>query len=160
MDFDLIKCLIQPYLTELSQAIGDINDSFLTKDNNYFESYFKQQDKQAFICTVQSKIAGFALINKVGLNKIVDWNMGEFFIAKEFQGQHIGQDFALSIFRDLNGEWQVPVLPKNKKAILFWQKVINTMLKTEIEPISVISNSDFKPRMVFNFLLKPSCHDL
>lgn len=158
-DFNLIKFLIQPYLAELSQIIEESDNSLaLIKDIKYFNSYFSQKNKKAFACYLHDDdtISGFALVNKVGLGKTVDWNMGEFFIAKEFRRQYIGRNFALNIFRNLPGEWQVPVLPKNKNAIQFWRETILALLQTEIEPITIFASSDNKPRILFNFLLKPS----
>ena len=92
----------------------------------WLKIYLEGTGRHAFIIKVGKENIGFALINKAGTMLKVDWNMGEFFILKKFQGQSFGKQAAMEILDQFAGLWEVVVIPKNTGAHAFWQKVITT----------------------------------
>lgn len=53
--------------------------------------------------------------------------MGEFFILAKFQSHGIGTQVAKEIIEHLPGRWSIAVMPENKKALDFWQKVVGAI---------------------------------
>ena len=106
-----------------------------------FKHYFENSDEKAFLVKVDNELAGFVLLDKEHLIEFVDWNMGEFFILRKFQGKGIATQVALDIFKTHPGRWSVAVMPENIQATNFWRKVVNMVsrgqftevFKTEIE---------------------------
>ncbi|HHF7372274.1 TPA: GNAT family N-acetyltransferase [Legionella anisa] len=91
-----------------------------------FKHYFESQNEKAFIVKVDDDLAGFVLLDKEFLLEAVDWNMGEFFILKKFQGKGVATYVAHNILKENPGKWSVAVMPENIKAVNFWRKIIST----------------------------------
>lgn len=89
-----------------------------------FKHYFVNPDEKAFLVKVDNELAGFVLLDKTHLIEPVDWNMGEFFILRKFQGKGIATQVALDIFKTHPGKWSVAVMPANIQATNFWRKVV------------------------------------
>ena len=44
----------------------------------------------------------------------------------QFQKNHIGQHIAHEIWRKYPSEWEVSVIPENKRALNFWERTISS----------------------------------
>ncbi|MBM3197729.1 MAG: GNAT family N-acetyltransferase [Chlamydiae bacterium] len=111
-------------------------------------SYCKQPDRYAFLLKVNHELAGFALINKVGSTKEVDWNIGEFFIISKFQGKGVGRYVATELFTRFSGIWETAQILENQPARDFWEKVVAqyTGGKYEKSLKTILSTSGAEPK--------------
>jgi predicted acetyltransferase len=88
--------------------------------------YFIDPNRKAFFIKVDSALAGFFLLHKVGTTPEIDWSVGEFFILAKFQGKGIGEQIAGQIFKKFPGTWEVSIIPENVGALTFWRKTISS----------------------------------
>lgn len=78
-----------------------------------------------FIVRSSTGVAGFALIQEMGDDDNVDYDVGEFFIVGKYQGQGIGRYVARMVFDKFPGRWTVRQLVSNIPAHEFWKKVVS-----------------------------------
>lgn len=128
-DHPTIQNMARFYVYDMSRYCGHIPD-WECPENGLFEcvdlkEYFTNPNNHAYVIKVGNELAGFALINKVGSTKDIDWNIGEFFILAKFQGHGMGQKIARELFDRHIGIWEVSAMPENLHAIGFWQKVVS-----------------------------------
>ena len=83
-----------------------------------------QKASIAFVATVDTKYAGFALVNQeVRIGTHGYW-MDQFFVLKKYRHQRVGRLLAHSVFAALLGRWEIGQLPENLPAQAFWREVI------------------------------------
>lgn len=157
-DYPLIQNMARFYVYDLSRECGDISDDWnIPADGLYesfdFKDYFDSQSKKAYLIKTTNTIAGFVLVNTTGLFPETQWNMGEFFVLAKFQRKGIGRIAATSIFTQHPGNWEVSVIPENKSATLFWQRIISDLTHDSFqESIETVSYDPDQPqRIVFRF---------
>ena len=73
---------------------------------------------------VDHHLAGFVLIDNLGINTLVDYNIAEFFILQKYRRKGVGAYVAEYIFDRFRGNWEVMQAPFHKAAQMFWGKVI------------------------------------
>lgn len=141
-DLSTLQDLSLLYLYDMSRFCGFLPDWKLPDNGIYkkldFSIYFKEPDRYPFLIYVDKEIAGFALINKVGSHKKVDWNMAEFFIHAKFQGKNVGRHIAIKLFDQFAGLWEVCAIPENAKANVFWEQVIEEYTRGNFEKVQKI----------------------
>lgn len=125
----VIQNMARFYAYDLSKSCGFYQlFDWSFSENGLYEaldvSKYWQPNCFPFIIRVDSELAGFALINKIGSAPDVDWNMGEFYIVGKFQGKGIGRQVAFELFNKFPGQWEVMQIPPNLPAIKFWKKII------------------------------------
>jgi len=125
----VIQNLARFYAYDLSKSCGfyDLFDwSF--PETGFYEgrdlSDYWGVNCHPFIIRIDNKLAGFAIVDKAGTTKDVDWNMVEFFIVGKFQGKAVGVKVAIKLFNEFPGIWEVVQMPDNAPVIKFWKKVI------------------------------------
>ena len=89
----------------------------------YFDQYWTAKDRFPYLIFFRERPVGFALVNKVGTDSSVDWNMAEFFIIKNCRKFGIGGYAAKQIIDKFSGIWEIAVIPDNQSAYLFWSHV-------------------------------------
>lgn len=75
----------------------------------------------AFVVRVDGHPAGFALVQQHGE---MQFDMGEFFIGRQYRRNAVGQRVATAMFDRFAGHWQVREMPTNVAAQAFWRKII------------------------------------
>lgn len=87
--------------------------------------YWSEPDRTCLLIRVDGKIAGFALLDREGYSgEPVDWNMGEFFVARHYRRRGVGRAAALAVFRERPGRWELAVARPNAPALSFWRGVV------------------------------------
>jgi predicted acetyltransferase len=147
----VIQNMARFYAYDLSKSCGFYQlFDWSFPENGLYEapdmSKYWQPDCYPFIIRVDDKLAGFALINKVGSIPNIDWNMGEFFIVAKFQGKGIGRQAAFEIFNKFPGYWEIMQMPPNLPAIKFWKRIV-----------AEYSNNQFTQAKIM--VQKPEPHD-
>ena len=126
-DLPIVNNLFRLYYYDLS-TVTDWN----CPESGLFEGYafgdlsrfWKDDDKYAFVVRVDQHLAGFVLIDNIGVNTLVDYNIAEFFILKKYRRKGVGAYVAEHIFDRFRGNWEVMQAPSHKAAQAFWRKVI------------------------------------
>lgn len=114
--------------------------------------YFEKEDNYAFFIKANGELAGFIMVNKIGSNINIDWNIGEFFVLAKFQGSSVGKKAAYAIFERFRGHWEVGSMPDNLGAKSFWKKVINEYTKGSFaEQEKIIEHPVPHPMVILSF---------
>lgn len=164
-DKETIQNLGRFYVYEMYRYCGFL-PTWEAPANGLFEcvdlsSYCEDPACHAFLIKVDSELAGFVLINKVGSTPDVDWNIAEFFVISKFQGKGVGRHVAEQVFNQFPGIWETTQIPENKAAIDFWKDVVNHYTKGNFETdLKIIPKPKPHPMVVLKFssgsLIPPS----
>ncbi len=157
-DYPLLQNMARFYVYDLSRECGHISSDWQLPPDGLYESfdlkhYFEESTRQAYLVKVYDELAGFVLLNQVTTEKTSQWNMGEFFIIAKFQGQGIGEKVAYKIWDQYPGIWEVSVIPENKSASVFWEKVISQYTRGVFNKVvKCIDYDECQPRrIIFTF---------
>lgn len=112
--------------------------------------------RKAFLVKVKDEIAGFVLLDQVRTDSKTEKNMGEFFILAKFQNKKIGCQVAHQVWKLYPVQWEVSVIPENKRALIFWRKTISDFTQGNYkEEIKQIDYDVHQPnRIIFSFNTK------
>ena len=152
----IIQNLACFYTYDMSRYCGFLPGWETPNDGHFtcfdLSRYWVEPNRYPFLIRVDSELAGFALIHKIGSAEDIDWTIREFFIVAKFQGKGIGRKIAHEIFDRFPGKWEVMQIPENTAAIAFWEKAIreytgNDVVKTE----KIISEPKPHPMVVMTF---------
>ena len=116
--------MLQRYLQEMS-AYYDLetveNGSYRYK---YFEAYFTEPERKAYLICFKGMPAGFALVNPHSyLNADTDYVLAEFCILPEFRQNRIGIRAAQHILNLHPGRWQIKYSENNPAAKHLWNRL-------------------------------------
>jgi predicted acetyltransferase len=92
-------------------------------ENGLFEGYVTDKENSNFVVRVDNELAGFAIVDGMGTNAQVDYNVAKFFILRRFRHRGVGKYVVHSIFDRFKGNWEVMVYRPNTTALAFWGKV-------------------------------------
>ncbi len=154
-DYPTIQNMGRFYVYDLSRHCG------LKTDHNWacpadglyecidLKKYFIENDSHSFLVKIDEELAGFVLIDKVGLKKTTEWNIGEFYIVAKFQGTGVAAQVLAKFF----GKWEVSAIPENTPAVKFWRKTIAKVTSGNYQEDSkkVDYDDDQPNRIVFSF---------
>jgi predicted acetyltransferase len=76
-----------------------------------------------FLIQVDGHPAGFALVKRERETPPA-FDMGEFFIARQYRRCGVGRRAATALFDRFVGSWEVRQMPSNKPAQAFWRRII------------------------------------
>lgn len=76
-----------------------------------------------FLIRIDGHLAGFALVKRVS-DAPPTFDMGEFFIGRQYRRKGIGQRVAVQLFDTFVGCWEVREMPANNPAQAFWRRII------------------------------------
>ncbi len=119
----IVKTLARFYAYEMTAYTGfpcPEDGLFFCRD----DAYWRDPTNTYFLIKVDDEIAGFAVIDHIGANQIVDANVADFLVLPKFRRRGVGTRSACQIFNNFNGNWEVMQLPENSSAISFWTSVI------------------------------------
>ena len=102
---------------------------------NWFENYFTDDDRVAYLIKSENSILGFVLVNS-NLKLLHDCKaqtIAEFLILPQYRKNHIGKKVAYEIFDMFDGEWEVQPMENNTGAYQFWRKIIREYSNNKYE---------------------------
>jgi len=123
---EMIRRLIQPYLSELSRFPDENPDR---KDENgiyvypYLDAYWEEDSRFPYLFYADKKLAGFALVVQ---DKDI-WIMCEFYVLPDFRRLGLGTACATEIFRKHPGEWIIGFNKQNTASRQLWKKLAQNM---------------------------------
>jgi len=145
----LLENLSQFYLYEMSLYVPYIE----LRDNGLFGglAYWHEPNHHSFLVWVDGNWAGFALVQHYE-DQPFEFDMGDFFILRKYQGKGVGKRVATQLFDLFLGKWRVHQTAQNFPAQAFWQSVIDrytngdyTQQYEDRKPIQLFDNSALFP---------------
>lgn len=129
MDIELVEALeddravvwrlLQLYHYDFSEFDGsDVNlhGEYL---HRYFDEYWNDSDRKAFLFRANGAMAGLALVFTGEPHDIA-----EFFVMRKYRMHGVGARAAALLFERFPGRWTVRQQLSNPAATVFWRKVI------------------------------------
>jgi predicted acetyltransferase len=95
--------------------------------------FWTETNQHPFLIFIDSKLAGFAVVDGEVVDAQSQWNMGYFFVARRFRGKGVGKHVAQKLFAQFRGRWELYQLVANTNAIAFWRKTIAGFASAKIE---------------------------
>ena len=136
-DLAVVQNLVRYYIYDFSEYMGwDCPESGLFGGCDELPQYWGKapDDPQfrwpeawvgyPFILRVAGKLAGFALLRKLGDAAPPTFEVGEFFVLRKFRRQGVGKTVAQQLFDRFKGAWLVKQMEGNKPGQAFWRKTI------------------------------------
>ncbi len=120
----LLWNLHQKYLYEMTNFYDDEMDGEGNYHYGYFDAYFTEPERKAFLIYSDGKLAGFAMVNPYSyLGADPDHVLAEFTIFPAFRKNHIGLEAARHILESLPGSWEIKYNERNAAAKALWNRV-------------------------------------
>jgi [ribosomal protein S5]-alanine N-acetyltransferase len=128
-EYPVIQNMARFYAYDMSEYMENEVGWEMPEDGLYacidFKKYWETQESFPFLIRYQGELAGFVIIDKLGSDEQVEFNMAQFFIVRKFKRKGIGKWVACHCFDRFKGVWEVMVMPGNTGAYQFWKKVIS-----------------------------------
>jgi len=97
-------------------------------------TYFERPGWEALLIRAQGAPAGFALVNDQPHSGLpADRSVAEFFVARPYRRQGLGQRAAHALFGAAPGLWEVAVARRNIPAQAFWRRAIDAAARDWVE---------------------------
>ncbi|HLG98424.1 MAG TPA: GNAT family N-acetyltransferase [Bryobacteraceae bacterium] len=134
-DYRIVSNLARFYIYDMAEHTGwHFPSDGLFDSEDQFARYWNLADtgKHAwprewrgfpFVIRIDGHPAGFALIKRLS-EQPPAYDMGEFFVARQYRRKGIGQRVAVELFDSFPGQWEVREMPSNGPAQEFWRRVI------------------------------------
>ena len=127
-DITLVNDLARFYLYDIARQIGPhdewVSRSEWMRERKDFSGAW-DEGNHPFLIEVGGALAGFCLVDRYALVPGIDWNMSQFFVMGPWAGHGVGRRAAVAAFDRFAGRWQVMQVPGNKRAVVFWRRVID-----------------------------------
>ena len=89
------------------------------------DPYWRQPDHIPLLLRQNSKIIGFALLNRLThTDRPLDRNMAEFFVLRKHRRSGAGTQAAQAIFSRYPGMWEAAIARRNVTGLSFWRRAI------------------------------------
>lgn len=99
-------------------------------------AYWTEADAEPLLIRADGQIAGFVLIDRHSHSgRPVDFNMGEFFVARHYRREGLGRVAALMAMRARPGLWEIAVARRNLPAHPFWRGVAEQAAAGPVEEL-------------------------
>ena len=129
----LIENLIEFYIYEFMQLEPPFPTRFDDRDCypafSDLDRYWRIEGFRPLLIRAEERLAGFALINThSSRGEKVEFNMAEFFIAREHRGRGVATDAFRRIMAQYAGCWEIAVAEHNMAAKMFWSRTLKATL--------------------------------
>lgn len=154
-DYPVIYNLARFYAYDISEFFGDQPGWEMENDGLYgvgvdYIQYFENKNAFPFLIRYKGELAGFAIVDKKGIDQSADFNMAQFFILRTYKRKGLGRYSAFQCFDKFKGTWEVMVLPGNETAYHFWRSIINEYTHNNFSE-RVLKNKNGEDRITFKF---------
>ncbi len=134
--------LVQLYIHDFNdfltpeRKIG-VGDDGRFGDVLQMDRYWSEADRAVWFIRAGDALAGFALLNRHShCERPVDFNMGEFFIARPYRRDGIGARAAIDLINMHTGQWEIAVGARNAPALTFWPRVVAAANASDVERVN------------------------
>lgn len=120
----LLWKLLQQYLREMAAYYDLEKNADGNHTYRYFDAYFTEAGRRAYLITDDGSTAGFAMVNPYSyIGEAPDYVLAEFFILPKCRGNHIGTAAAQQLLQSFPGKWEIKYSERNRAAEKFWSLV-------------------------------------
>jgi predicted acetyltransferase len=155
-DYLVVSNLARFYIYDMAEYTGwNFPPDGLFDSADQFANYWGRPGKRSwppawrgfpFLIRIDGHPGGFALVKRIN-DAPPTFDMGEFFIPRQYRRQGIGRRVAVDLFDRFPGRWEVRELLANKPAQSFWRRIISDYTSgvfTETqETIAAYDNKEF-----------------
>lgn len=124
-DKKLVYNLLQFALYDGSQYIENEIDDEGKFQYKYFENYFNEKDRYAYLIEYDNKVVGFTFINSYLKIFKEGYSIAEFLILPNYRRLHIGSEVCNIIFSKFKGNFEISPIENSEVAYKFWKKVVS-----------------------------------
>ncbi len=132
-DRTIVRRLLQFYHYDFSEFDGTDVDSHGEFLHRYFDEYWTEPDRKAYLFRVSGAWAGLALIFTGFPHDIA-----EFFVLRKYRRRGVGAEAAAELFARFPGDWTVRQQLSNPAATNFWRKAIPCPFRETVENSEVV----------------------
>lgn len=120
----LLWNLHQKYLYEMTAFYADTMDAEGNYHYGYFDAYFSEPERMAFLIYADDALAGFAMVNPHSyIGETPDHVLAEFTVFPMYRRHGLALEAARCILDRLPGRWEIKYNEKNIPAKRLWNKV-------------------------------------
>lgn len=121
---ELLWNINQKYLYEMTLYYQDDMDEKGNYDYGYFDAYFTEPQRAAYLIYEDQALAGFAMINPYSyLDRKPDHVMAEFTVFPAFRRRGLARTAAEMLLARFPGSWEIKYNEKNAAAKALWNAV-------------------------------------
>jgi predicted acetyltransferase len=137
-----LEHLVQLYIHDFNEFLAPDRKVGLGEDGRFadvlkLDRYWTDADRAVWFIRVGGALAGFALLDTAShCGRSVDYNMGEYFIARMFRRDGIGTRAAIDLIDMHAGQWEIAVGARNLPALRFWPRVVAAASAREVETLA------------------------
>lgn len=142
---EILRNLLEKYEYEFSQwDKRDVNKLGLY-GYEYLDYYWTEERRWAYFIMVDSKLAGFIMINDLPEvnDRDTDFQVSEFFVLYKYRRLGIGKKALFKVLDLHRGRWQLKLHPANKASVHFWNNVINEYTKGQYELVQSYPGTEY-----------------
>jgi len=89
------------------------------------DRYWRIEGFRPLLIRAEERLAGFALINTHSRRgEKVEFNMAEFFIAREHRGRGVATEAVRLVMAQYAGRWEIAAAEHNMAAKMFWSRTL------------------------------------
>jgi predicted acetyltransferase len=118
-DRPIVRRLLQLYHYDFSEFNGADVDPHGEYLHRYFDEYWLDGDRAAFLIRVDGALAGFALVYTGDPHDVA-----EYFVMRKYRRIGVGRIAAAILIKRFQGRWTVRQQLTNPAAMAFWRKAI------------------------------------
>ena len=136
-----LKNLIQLYIHDFNDFLAPDRKIGVGEDGRFadvlkLDQYWTDANRAVWFIRVGGALAGFALLNETShCGRSVDYNMGEYFVARTFRRDGIGTQAAIDLIDMHDGQWEIAVGARNLPALKFWPRVVAAANASDVETL-------------------------
>lgn len=155
-DYPIIQNMGRFYVYDMSEHLGFEPGWKIPANGLYecidFKKYWSDPNAFPYLIHYEKELAGFAIIDKKGSDKHIEFNMAQFFILRKFKNKGVGKYVAFHCFDHYPGIWEVMVLPGNSGAYQFWKTIISEYTKNNYQEYTCrVAHLNNTEKNIFSF---------
>lgn len=121
---ELLWNIHQKYLYEMTQYYPDDVDEAGNYHYGYFEAYFTDPERIAYLIRYHNVVVGFAMLNPCSyVGHQPNHVMAEFTVFPAYRRKHIARQAAEMILARHPGKWEIKFHEMNKGAKSLWEGI-------------------------------------
>lgn len=121
---ELLWNINQKYLYEMTKYYHDDVDDNGNYHYGYFDAYFTERGREAYLIYENETLLGFAMLNQHSyIGHTPDWVIAEFCIFPSYRRRHFAIKASEHILEMHPGQWEIKFNENNIGAKALWEKV-------------------------------------
>ena len=149
-DKPVLRRLLELYQYDFSEFEGTDVGPHGLYGYGYLNHYWTEPDRHPYLIRVDSRLAGFVLVNRHGVSGEDRWTVAEFFVMRKYRGRGVGEYAAAHVFDLWPGKWEVTQEAAHPGSSAFWRKVIGRYMRGAFEERQAEPGGQHGPGQLFD----------